>query len=547
MLLHIAIKNIVLVDYVTLNFDSGFSAFTGETGAGKSIILDSISFAIGAKVKKNFICNNAEFGEVIACFDISKQAKLIAEFGTDKLNLKRIQYKNGKTQCFINDKASNLTILKIIGEQLIEFHGQHADRELLKKSEHLRLLDEYANIKIEKEKLAQTYNEWQTSQKLLFEKINLLELANKEQDYLKNAYIELEALNIQPGEELELSTKRSLMLKQQKLFSLIAEIQNILDSTTSPSTILTDIWRKLDRNIEQEYTKSLLEHIDVALNDVAIIEEEVNNVLKKLEFDVNELEKTEERLFTLRAASRKYDMQIEDLPKLYEKITQKIYLIENAELELEKAQKQQQELKETYLKEAKLLSKMRAQAADLLANEVMQELPSLKLEHAKFLVLIETNENLATKNGIDNVEFWVQTNPNTQAGSILEVASGGELSRFLLALKVVLFNKNIIPTIIFDEIDTGLSGAVAASIGLKLNKIAKNVQLIAITHLAQVAAKADTQFLIDKKLLKTENKLTSTVKKLNKKERIEEIARMISGDEITKEARASAQSLIEAK
>lgn len=546
MLLHLAIKNIILVDYINLEFSPGFSVFTGETGAGKSIILDSLAFALGDRAKKDFICNNAEFGEVVACFDISKQKELIDLFNSKKITLKRIQYKNGKTKCFVNEHSINLSTLRDIGLQLVEFHGQHADRALLKKIEHLRILDEFFDIKKEKQNVANAFTQWQMIQKNLLEKENILATINKEQDYLTAAAEELQALNVQKGEEEELSAKRSLLIKQQKLSSLMSDIQDNLNLSNSPSAVLTEIWRKLDRYPEEKYTKPLLETLDVALNNVAIFEEEVNNLVKDLKFDEDELERIEERLFALRAVARKYSIQIDNLPELCEKITEKIYLIENAELELNKIKAEQTKCEKLYFKEANVLSELRKKVANNFMEAVMKELPDLKLEYAKFFINIESGNKFATKNGIDNVEFYVQTNPNTKMGPILEVASGGELSRFLLAIKVVLSNINTIPTIIFDEIDTGLSGGVAASIGVKLKKIAQNVQLIAITHLPQVASKADAQFVIDKKLVANENRLTSTVKKLNNKERIEEIARMLSGNDITKEARASAQSLINA-
>ncbi len=545
MLLRLSIKNIVLVDYVTIDLKSGFSIFTGETGAGKSIILDSLFFVLGGRANKDFVCSYAEDGEVIACIDISKYNKIKQEFRENTLTFKRIQSKNGRTQCFLNDKAVSLSYIRDIGNRLVQFHGQHADRDLLKKTEHLRLLDNFAGL--EKVKLEKAYEKWLKAQKELEEKLNVLEEYNKEQDYLKNAVIELENLFVKPGEEEELSSKRALMLKHQKLANTILEVQNSLSLNNSPSSVLTDLWRKLDRGVESEYTKIIIEHMDNVLHYLAILEDSVGETLKTLYFDESELEAIEERLFALRAAARKYNIRIDDLPELYEKMSQKVRLIENAESEIKNAQSLIKKYKNEYLIEANLLSKARKEAAEALTAKIMAELPDLKLEHSKFFVKFDNNANIMTKLGIDKVEFWVQTNPNTNAGPILEVASGGELSRFLLALKVVLFNKNKIPTLIFDEIDTGVGGAVAASIGKKLKMLAKNIQLIAITHLPQVASMADNQFLITKVLVENENRLTSKIIKLNKKERIEEIARMLSGSKITAEARASAQSLINIK
>lgn len=545
MLLQLSIKNIVLVDYVTLELENGFSIFTGETGAGKSIILDSLLFVLGGRANRDFISSQAEYGEVVACFDISQYNDIKQEFRDNLLNFKRIQFKNGKTLCFVNGKAVSLSYIRAIGGRLVQFHGQHADRTLLKKSEHLRLLDNFAGL--EKQKVEKAYEKWLKSKKNLEEKLILLEDSKKEQDYLKNAALELEALFVKSGEEEELSFKRALMLKHQKLATTILELQNALSLNNSPSAILTDLWRKLDRSVDSEYIKPIIDHIDNALNNLAILEDSVSETLKNLYFDESELEIIEERLFALRAAARKYNIRIDELPELYNKIAAKIVLIENAEEEIKNAEIVIAKCKDEYLIEAKMLSNFRKQAAQELSKKIMAELPDLKLEHARFFVKFAADNNIMSKSGIDKLEFYVQTNPNTSSGPILEVASGGELSRFLLALKVVLFNKNKIPTLIFDEIDTGVGGAVAASIGQKLKILAKNIQLIAITHLPQVASIADHQFLITKALVQNKNRLTSKIIKLNKKERIEEIARMLSGSKITDEARASAQSLLNIK
>lgn len=530
MLLQLCINKVLIVDSVVIDLSSGFSIFTGETGAGKSIMLDSLVFVTGGKIPSNY----TEKSEVIAKFDISYNIALKEKFNDDILVLKRTK------RCFVNDKAVSLSNLRELGKDLIEFHGQHSDRLLLQKVKHLRLLDEFGNI--DTIKLAQLYANWLMAQRNLEQQAKAIELSLQERDYLQNAYEELTSLNVQIDEEEFLTSKRTLLLKQQKFFNLILEVKQALTKENSPSSILTELWRKLDRNAAVGDTKPLLDEIDSILNMLAIFEDNVNESLNNLIFDEHELEIIEERLFALRSAARKYDELVINLPTLYEKIAQKINLIENAELAFEEAQQKLDDCKEAYMHEAKRISALRQQAAQKLAEQVRLELPDLKLEHANFFVKLEKAD--MSKLGLDKVEFWVQTNPNTRAGPILEIASGGELSRFILALKLVLFNKAKIATLIFDEIDTGVGGAVATAIGKKLKKLSEYAQLIAITHLPQVAALADHQFLISKYFIAGERRLTSTISKLNNVERIEELARMLSGNEITDEARASAKSLL---
>lgn len=551
MLLQLSINNIILIDKVNLNFERGFSVFTGETGAGKSIILDSLSFALGARGTSDYVRKGAEKGEVIACFDISELQEVqnkLAENGIDVEDIvvfKRIQNVNGKSRGFINDIPVSLSYMQEVGRLLVEFHGQHDDRDLVQKSTHLRLLDLSGSFSELKEQVAKSYVALRDAKLDLDNAYETLEQVNKDKDYLLTALDELESLNVQPGEEDELSAIRTKMMKHQKLATELKDIKSLLDDSNSPGYKLSEIWRKLDRSVNQltDKIQPIIDSLDKVLDFLAIVEDSIKEILRDIDFNQNELNDVEERLFALRAASRKYKLPIDDLPNLKEQITEKLALIDNSEEEIARLEKQLTQANKHYIDVSKLLTEKRNQAAKILQQKVQDQLPDLKLEHAKFFIKITSDINQMSANGIDDAEFWVQTNPNTSMGPLMKIASGGELSRFLLALKVALFDKGAAKTLIFDEIDTGVSGAVATAIGKKLKILGENAQLLSITHLPQVAALADSHYFISKDA----EHLSSNVVKLTKDMCVEEIARMLSGSEITLQARASAISLLESR
>lgn len=551
MLLQLSIKDIVLIDRLKLDFDKGFSVFTGETGAGKSIILDCLMFALGVRASTNLIRSGAETGQVAASFNIAELpfvADLLIENGfasEDVVIFKRICSKDGRNRAYINDQPVSLAFMRNIGQYLAEIHGQHADRAFLDKAAHLRCLDEFADLRGDLKQLSKLYSSWQALKADLIQQDIELAGLKKEQEYLQAAAAELAHLNVLVGEEEELSLRRATLMRYEKMASDINQANGILNQHNSPADILADLLRLLERKKEQmpEYIGPIIDHIDEALNCLALAQDSIAEALTETDFKPQELENLEERLFALRAASRKYKIQVDELPQLYKRIESQLLLIEQHELERNLLEKKIAALKSEYLILAQAISSNRKLAAKQLELKVAQELSALKLEHAKFILKIETDMEKPNNSGIDEAEFWVQTNPTTNPGPLMKIASGGELARFLLALKMVLAYKSSVPTLIFDEVDAGVGGAVAASIGQRLVKLSHSLQILSITHSPQVAARADSHFLITKQSVSANLELVTNVQPLAEEEAIEELARMLSANKITPEARATARIL----
>lgn len=551
MLLQLSIKDIVLIDRLKLDFGKGFSVFTGETGAGKSIILDCLMFALGVRASTNLIRSGAETGQVVASFNIAELpfvADLLIENGfasEDVVIFKRICSKDGRNRAYINDQPVSLAFMRNIGQYLAEIHGQHADRAFLDKAAHLRCLDEFADLRGDLKQLSKLYSSWQALKADLIQQDIELAGLKKEQEYLQAAAAELAHLNVLVGEEEELSLRRATLMRYEKMASDINQANGILNQHNSPADILADLLRLLERKKEQmpEYIGPIIDHIDEALNCLALAQDSIAEALAETDFKPQELENLEERLFALRAASRKYKIQVDELPQLYKRIESQLLLIEQHELERNLLEKKIAALKSEYLILAQAISSNRKLAAKQLELKVAQELSALKLEHAKFILKIETDMEKPNNSGIDEAEFWVQTNPTTNLGPLMKIASGGELARFLLALKMVLAYKSSVPTLIFDEVDAGVGGAVAASIGQRLVKLSHSLQILSITHSPQVAARADSHFLITKQSVGANLELVTNVQPLAEEEAIEELARMLSANKITPEARATARIL----
>lgn len=551
MLLQLSIKDIVLIDRLKLDFGKGFSVFTGETGAGKSIILDCLMFALGVRASTNLIRSGAETGQVVASFNIAELpfvADLLIENGfasEDVVIFKRICSKDGRNRAYINDQPVSLAFMRNIGQYLAEIHGQHADRAFLDKAAHLRCLDEFADLRGDLKQLSKLYSSWQALKADLIQQDIELAGLKKEQEYLQAAAAELAHLNVLVGEEEELSLRRATLMRYEKMASDINQANGILNQHNSPADILADLLRLLERKKEQmpEYIGPIIDHIDEALNCLALAQDSIAEALAETDFKPQELENLEERLFALRAASRKYKIQVDELPQLYKRIESQLLLIEQHELERNLLEKKIAALKSEYLILAQAISSNRKLAAKQLELKVAQELSALKLEHAKFILKIETDMEKPNNSGIDEAEFWVQTNPTTNPGPLMKIASGGELARFLLALKMVLAYKSSVPTLIFDEVDAGVGGAVAASIGQRLVKLSHSLQILSITHSPQVAARADSHFLITKQSVGANLELVTNVQPLAEEEAIEELARMLSANKITPEARATARIL----
>ncbi|WP_208434031.1 DNA repair protein RecN [Bartonella taylorii] len=552
MLVQLSIHNIVLIETLDIHFTAGLSVLTGETGAGKSILLDALSLALGGRGDALLVRHGAAQGQVTAVFDIPVShpvRQLIRENGFDDegdIILRRVQSSDGRSRVFINDQVASVALMRSVGRMLVEIHGQHDDRALVDVATHRQLLDAFGGLENEVENLRRCYRIWREFEERLQQQRIKVENAVREADYLRACVEELEKLDFQVGEEEALSLRRADMLKLEKIAADIKEADDLLGGAKSPIPVLSNLVRRLERKISeaQALIAPVVKSIDEALHALATAQEGIETAMRALDFDTGELERIEERLFALRGFARKHHVSADELVQLRDKMDAELAGFEEAQSTLMRLEDEAGQAQKDYDTLAQALSIKRREAANRLSESVMAELPALKLEKAEFIVEMQSDAEKRTAEGIDRIEYWVRTNPGTRAGPMLSVASGGELSRFLLALKVVLSDRGSAPTLIFDEIDTGVGGAVAAAIGQRLQRLSESTQVFAITHAPQVASKAHSHFLISKMESDDKGRFVTGVHKMEEHERAEEIARMLAGEQITKEARAAAQKLL---
>ncbi|BDA85577.1 DNA repair protein RecN [Aureimonas sp. SA4125] len=553
MLVHLSIRDIVLIERLDLALGEGLSVLTGETGAGKSILLDALALALGGRGDGSLVRHGAKHGEITAVFDLPAghpSRLVLTENGFDDdgdLILRRIQSADGRTRVFINDRPSSVSLMREIGAGLVEIHGQHDDRALVDPEAHRLLLDDYGGLRTEAEATARAHADWKRAEGDLLRHRAKIEAAAREADYLRAAVAELSELAPVVGEEEELAARRQLMMKSEKIASDVAEAHDELSGHSSPIPGLAGLLKRLDRRKDEVpgLLDDTLERLDTALDALSDAQMSLQAALRGLEFDPRALEEAEERLFALRAAGRKFSRPVDTLPDLMAAMIGDLADVDAGEERLARLEVEVREKRACLDALAADLSMKRIAAATLLEGAVMAELPDMKLERAAFLTEMAQDPANPTAAGIDTVEFWVRTNPGTRAGPMMKVASGGELSRFLLALKVALADKGSAPTLVFDEIDTGVGGAVADAIGRRLARLAGRVQVLSVTHAPQVAARATTHLLISKAQSRPDDeRLATRVEAIEGEHRTEEIARMLAGESITAEARAAAARLI---
>ena len=552
MLVHLSIRDIVLIERLDLEFGSGLSVLTGETGAGKSILLDALSLCLGARGDGGLVRSGREGGQVTALFDLAPDHhvfSLLAEREvevdpTEGLLLRRAQSADGRTRAWINDRPASAGLLREVGQRLVEIHGQHDSRAMTDPDTHRGLVDAYGGLGTEVAAVAEAHRAWRSAELELTKLRARVEAAAKEADFLRSAVEELTTLAPEEGEEESLDTARRGMMAAEAIATDIAEASEVISGNASPLPSLVSLARNLERRRDAApgFLDGAIEALDRAIEELGTVDTELQEAQRRTEFDPQDLEQTEERLFALRAASRKYSVSVEDLPAHAADLAQQLTDLDAGEERVGKLEAEATERRKALDAVAADLSAKRRKAGEKLAGGVMKELPSLKLERARFTVAVRTDPDRVTASGIDEVEFEVQTNPGSRAGPITKVASGGELSRFLLALKVTLADRVSTPTLVFDEIDTGVGGAVADAIGQRLARLADNVQVLSVTHAPQVAARAGAHYLISKGV-KRDTTITD-VAGLEGETRLEEIARMLAGAEVTDEARAAAARLI---
>jgi len=556
MLVQLAIRDIVLIDRLEIDFGAGLTVLTGETGAGKSILLDAFSLALGGRGDGGLVRSGQPQGQVVAVFDTPHDhpARLAAaEQGLaidGDLILRRAQMADGRTRAFVNDQPVSVQALKAIGRELVEIHGQHDDRALIDPAAHRSLADAYGGLEPLVEKTRAAYAEVKRAEKALQEERLALEAARKEADFLHPAHEELSKLKPQPGEEEKLATERAAMMQAEKV---VGDLRDALDSVSgdgSPISTLSSALRRLDRRQSQApaLIEPSLKALDAALTALDQAQQTLDQALRDAQFDPRALERAEERLFSLRAAARKYSAPVENLAALAEKFAADLAALNASEALLKRLTLARDAAHEAYRLCAADLTKARQSAVAELDAAVNGELGPLKLDRARFMTQIATDASVFGPEGAEKIEFWVQTNPGARPGPMMKVASGGELSRFMLALKVVLADRGSAPTLVFDEIDTGVGGAVADAIGQRLARLASRVQVLSVTHAPQVAARAERHLRISKDVAEVMEdggaRVATRVAPLEDEHRREEIARMLAGATITDEARAAAASLM---
>ena len=554
MLSRLSIRDIVLIDRLDIDFADELAVLTGETGAGKSILLDAFALALGGRGDQALVRQGVEQGQVTAVFEVARdhpaRALLAADAIAveDELILRRVQFADGRTRAFINDQPVSVQVLKQLGSALVEIHGQHDERALVDAATHRRLLDAFGGLEEQTDKVGALWEARRVAQAAADAHRSEVERAKRESDWLRHAVDELNKLSPQAAEETALAERRTVMMQAEKVAEDLRNAHEVIAGADSSVPALSGVIRRLERRAAQ--APSLIEPavkaLDTALTALDETRNQLEASLRTADFDPAELERIEERLFALRAAGRKYNVPVDDLAALAEKYKGDIALIDAGEEKLKALEAAAAKAEAAYRSAAQALSQARAKAAGALDKAVNGELKPLKLERAKFSTQVDSDPAAAGPQGIDRVEFWVQTNPGTRPGPLMKVASGGELARFLLALKVVVADRGSAPTLVFDEIDTGVGGAVADAIGMRLAKLARGVQVLAVTHAPQVAARADRHYLISKDALEKGKRVATRVTELASERRREEIARMLAGAEITNEARAAAERLIKA-
>ena len=552
MLAHLTIQDIVIIDRLGIEFDAGLSVLTGETGAGKSILLDALSLALGARGDGALVRSGADKGQVTAvfepdddhpCMDILESNGFAVQ---SPIILRRVQSSDGKTRAFVNDQPCSVALMKSLGALLVEIHGQHDDRALVSAEEHRRLVDAYGGFEADCEEVGYRLRRLNNLRSELHELQNRISESDRESDFLQASVDELSALSPETGEEERLAERRQHLMRSEKVADDLNQAYEIIGGNASSVPDLAALLRRLERKAAEApgVLDGSIDSLASALDSLEEVRVQLEAAMRAAEFEPRDLEAVEERLFALRAAARKHQCAVDELPAVAADYADRLGVIDSGREDVERLNKDIQVALAEYRHAASILSGKRHKAAELLEAAVNGELPALKLEAACFTVAIETNDGLEAADGFDSIQFHVQTNPGTKPGALVKVASGGELSRFLLALKVALADRGSAPTLVFDEIDTGVGGAVAEAIGRRLGRLAENVQVLSVTHAPQVAARADNHYLISKAGSADGKAVSTIVDTITGEGRREEIARMLAGATISDEARAAAEKLI---
>ncbi|MBP2295351.1 DNA repair protein RecN [Azospirillum rugosum] len=552
MLASLTIRDVVLIERLALGFRKGLCVLTGETGAGKSILLDALGLALGARADSGLVRHGADQASVTAEFELSGDHPALAilkEQGLDpeeRLVVRRTVSADGRSRAWVNDQAVGVGLLKRLGEELVEVHGQFDTHGLLNPQTHRGVLDAYAGLDSQAAQVAAAHRAWRQVEDARANAAAEIARARSEEEYLRHAVAELDALAPKQGEEEELAETRAVLMHREKLVDALNAAFGDLSGDRGVERALSSAIRTLSRIADKAGGKldPVIAGLDRAAAEASEAIAGLQAVSADVDMDPQALEKLEERLFALRAAARKHGVDVDALAGLRKDMADRLLLIEDQGDLLSRLAREAEAARATYRKAAEALSAARQEAAGRLDKAVATELAPLKLEKAKFRTLVEPLADEAdwTAAGLDRVAFQVATNPGSPPGALNKIASGGELARFMLALKVVLAQTSTVGTLVFDEVDTGIGGAVAAAVGERLKTLGNGLQVLVVTHSPQVAARGSTHLKVQKSV--KGEQVTTGVIELDGDDRREEIARMLSGATITAEARAAADSLI---
>lgn len=550
MLLEISIKNFAIIEEISLNFEKGMTVLTGETGAGKSIIIDAMNMMLGSRATTDVIRHGAPKAEIEGLFAVESNRHLTALFEeqglewTDELIIRREILQNGRSVSRINGQMVNLSVLKAVGQHLVDIHGQHDQEELMRPQLHITMLDEFGDAAFFQTKAAyrQTFEDYKRLRKQVVE-LQRNQQENKARiEMLEFQIAEIEAAALEVDEDLRLEQERQRLLNHKMIADTLTNAYTMLDaeefsSLANVRSAMNDLESIEEYDPSYKELSGQLAETFYALEDIT---KRLEDVVDGLEFDGNRLMQVESRLDLIHSITRKYGGQVKDVLEYLAQITKEYSLLTGSDLSSEELEKELKRLEKSLVSLAQDLSDQRHALAQALENEIQQELADLYMDKARFQVRFSKAK--FNREGNEAVEFYISTNPGEDFKPLVKVASGGELSRLMLAIKSAFSRKEGKTSIVFDEVDTGVSGRVAQAIAAKIHKIGQNGQVLAISHLPQVIAAADYQFYIEK--ISDAHSTVSTVRLLNREERIEEIAKMLAGEDLTEAARQQAEQLL---
>ena len=558
MLSHLSIRDVVLVERLELEFQNGFSVLTGETGAGKSILLDALGLTTGARAEARLVRNGAERANVSAVFDLCEDHAVrhqLSEQGIETAGepviLRRVLNADGRSRAFANDQAISIGLLKDVGAQLVEVHGQFDNQRLMRPESHRMLLDSFSGASDLIDGVRAAYAGWRDVMARRATAIADTANTQRDEDFLRFSVQEMTELAPQPGEEVELSNKRKMMMHSEKLAQALADAQNQLSGENTIDQGLQRTLRALEqvRTYADDKFDDVIARFEAAHNEVLEGMGQLDRLSSQIMLEPEELEAAEERLFALRAVARKHQVRVDDLSNLKDEFERRLCSVEDSGQRLAVLEHEERKARDAFVVAAERIREVRTNAGTALDQAVDLELADLKLKHARFhTYLAPLNEADWNEYGMDRVAFLVATNPDSAPGPINKIASGGELARFMLALKAVLAATDPVPTLVFDEADAGLGGAVAAAVGDRLARLAADSQVLVVTHSPQVAAKGDHHWRVSKSEIaavdQADERVWTTVEPLDSASRQDEIARMLAGAHVTDEARAAADRLL---